>query len=119
MFVEYTEKSTLDAFGHTVGDFNDRRYVKSVPIGAQVLSEDGRTVSLRFAETLEDGYYRVVVTTDVQTTSGQAFIPADPSAILQEVFFEVELGASVAGVVPQPTNSQQAGNVVQVNKHGM
>ncbi len=53
MFVEYTEKRTVDAFGNTVGDFVDRKYVKTVPIGAQVLSDDGRTVSLRFAETLK------------------------------------------------------------------
>ncbi len=58
----------------------------------------------------------MVVTTGVKTTSGLSFIPVDPNSILQEVFFEVELGASVAGVIPQPTNAVQAGGNVTVTQ---
>ncbi len=98
--VEYSEK----------GDFSD---VVSVPIGYRDLDSKGRVVTVRFAEALKDGRYRVVVTTNLLNTSGQPFLPIDPSATQQTVEFDLELGGHVIAVVPQPIDSSNPSGILR------
>ncbi|QEG38917.1 tandem-95 repeat protein [Roseimaritima ulvae] len=70
-----------------------------------------RTVITRFAEPLDDGRYRVEVfgvdipeqgITAVRDTDGDPLVPRVSGSDSDNIDFELELGARVVGVVPQP-----------------
>lgn len=81
----------------------------TVPIGFAGVDDSGRSVTLRFADNLADGFYQLAVTTELTTIFGAPFEPnfpePDPSdaALMRDVIsFELELGAKVTAVVVQP-----------------
>ncbi|MFG0266004.1 MAG: cell surface protein, partial [Rhodopirellula sp. JB055] len=83
-------------------------------LGFEGDQSDGRVVVARFAETLADDRYRIVISGYDDTTtgvvalrdaSGQAVTPAepdDPQRPAVNIDFEIEVGPKVVAVVPQP-----------------
>ncbi|CAN0414884.1 unnamed protein product, partial [Hapterophycus canaliculatus] len=72
-------------------------------------SKSEEWVLLRFAETLDDGFYRIVLTSGIQGDDGSSsateslsFSSSVDGSDFQEVLFEVELGPQVVAVVPTP-----------------
>ncbi len=83
-----------------------------VPVGYAGLDDTGRTVTLRFAENLQDGFFQLSVTSELTSVFGVPFLPnfpepvaGDPSLVREVVSFEVELGGKVVAVVPQPVDA--------------
>lgn len=81
-----------------------------------------RVVTARFASALEDGSYRVEVfgsavatagVSALENSDGVAFSPDDPLSDRESYDFEVELGAKVSAVVPQPIVRDAAGQLTQ------
>lgn len=85
-------------------------------------SASGREVAMRFAQPLGDGRYRVEVFGEdipaenifaVRKTDGDTFDPAESGSDRDIIDFELELGARVVAVVPQPTERDAAGTLTQ------
>ncbi len=66
----------------------------------------GRIVTFRFGEALQDGFYRIQVDSDLANVAGLV-------ATNQTVDFELALGARVTSVVPQPIRRAADGTLVQ------
>jgi hypothetical protein len=93
-------------------DFNDP--IQPGFLGFEGDQSGGRVVVARFAETLADDRYRIVISGYDDTTSGvvalrdasgQAVTPAqpdDPQRPAVNIDFEIEVGPKVVAVVPQP-----------------
>ncbi len=84
----------------------------AVPIGFTGLDDSGRSVTMRFAENLADGFYQLAVTTELTTGLGVPFHPNfpepdpnNPSLMRDVISFELELGARVTSVVVQPVEN--------------
>jgi hypothetical protein len=84
------------------------------------LGENDRTVVARFAQPLPDSRYRVEVfgvadslrgIQPLRQTSGEAFAPAQTGTPSDAVDFELELGARVLSVVPQPIERLASGQL--------
>ncbi len=84
------------------------------------LGENDRTVVARFAQPLPDSRYRVEVfgvadpargITPLRQTSGEAFAPSISGLPSDSVDFELELGARVLSVVPQPIVRDASGQL--------
>lgn len=95
--VQYSETGSFDS------DAQD------VPIGFIGLDDSGRSVTLRFAENLGDGFYQLSVTSELKSIFDIAYapnfptaVPGDPSLERDVISFELELGAKVTSVVAQP-----------------
>ncbi len=92
------------------------------------LGDSTRIVIARFSSDLPDDQYRISISGFDQTNIGQVSLrntlgerfqaanPPDSSSPTQEVFFNVELGARVVAVVPQPvtTTTSPTGTVTRV-----
>ena len=82
---------------------------RPVTIGHRGLDDSGRNVTVRFAENLEDGFYQVSVSSALTSELGIPFapnfpepVPGDPDLVREVISYEIELGAKVVAVVPQP-----------------
>ena len=82
--------------------------------------EDQRIVVARFAEPLADGRYRIEVFGEGVPASdgspllaldGTPFAPFDPNTNRDTFDFELELGAKVLAVVPQPVDLNDDGSI--------
>ena len=115
LYVQYTEHATTNAFGFEVGDFpvpnlaDPDSDASLVPVGHYAINDASNQVTLRFANRLRDGHYRVVITEGVtgddnstSVVEASPFLPSVEGASQQEVHFQVELGAGVVSIVPQP-----------------
>ena len=77
-------------------------------------------VTVRFASTLPDDQYQIIVGTGFKNLAGQVYDDTDTSGVdTQTLKFRLDLGAQVTAVVPQPitrTNGvlSQAYNVIEV-----
>ncbi|TWU60075.1 Matrixin [Rubripirellula tenax] len=93
-----------------------------VPIGYVGLDSAGRNAVLRFAENLKDGFYQLSITTELTSSFGVPFLPSSPEPVpgnplltREVIAFEVELGAKVIAVVPQPiVGSTPTANQIEV-----
>jgi hypothetical protein len=81
----------------------------AVPIGFIGLDDSGRSVTMRFAENLRDGFYQLAVTSELTSIFGVPFkpnfpgpVPGDPSLVRDVISFELELGAKITAIVSQP-----------------
>jgi VCBS repeat-containing protein len=92
------------------GQFGDANDVTITP-GYIGFNETDRIVVTRFAEALPDDFYRIdVFATDdaaagvvgLRDVDGNLLQPTDPASNKETVFFDLELGARVSAVVPQP-----------------
>lgn len=132
VYLQFTETSRRNAFGFTVGNFPEPNFTNPasdptlVPIGFRELDVDGNQLTLRFAETLRDGYYRLVITnavtgddTSTPLVESLAFNPGAGSGNRQIIDFEIEVGAQVVSVVPTPVDVVQdsAARTVNVTEH--
>lgn len=108
------DASTLDAIRITRaggdGQFGDANDVVVTP-GYIGFTETNRVVVTRFADALPDDFYRIDVlasddpalgTVGLRDVNGDLLQPSDPNASQETMFFELELGARVTAVVPQP-----------------
>ncbi len=86
----------------TIGDQNDQ----TVAPGFLGVDSQGRVVTFRFGSTLQDGFYRITVDSDLANVAGLTATP-------QTVDFELALGARVTSVVPQPIRRAANGTLVQ------
>ncbi|MFK7736414.1 MAG: GEVED domain-containing protein [Pirellulaceae bacterium] len=77
------------------------------------LGDTDREVIVRFADPLPDDRYRIEIlgqgTRTLRNVNGEAF----NCAISQSVAFELDLGAQVESVVPQPVTRSDSGQLVQ------
>lgn len=92
------------------GQFGDDNDVVVTP-GYIGFSETERIVVTRFADALPDDFYRIdVLATDdpdagtfgLRDVNGNLLEPLDPNSDRETLFFNLELGARVSAVVPQP-----------------
>ena len=89
------------------GAFN----VEDVVIGVIDADDSGRGLAIRFADNLKDGFYQLSITTELLDIAGVSYVPRSPVPVPGDVTgllrrdvisFEVETGAKVTAVVPQP-----------------
>ncbi|MCH1438681.1 MAG: hypothetical protein L7W43_03435, partial [Rubripirellula sp.] len=87
--------------------------VEEVSIGVIDPDDSGRGLAIRFADNLKDGYYQLSITTELQDGNGVSYVPRSPvpvpgdaTGLLRRdvISFEVETGAKITAVVPQPIN---------------
>ena len=87
--------------------------VEEVSIGVIDPDDSGRGLAIRFADNLKDGYYQLSITTELQDINGVSYVPRSPvpvpgdaTGLLRRdvISFEVETGAKITAVVPQPIN---------------
>ncbi len=75
IYLQFTEASEINQYGFEVGKFTTPVFTGStpdpslVPIGYRELDRDGNQLTLRFAKTLRDGFYRLVITDKVVGTT--------------------------------------------------
>lgn len=79
-------------------------------------------VVIRFAETLPDDRYRLELfatdqpgVTAIRNTTGDRLTPAVPGTDRDQLVFELDLGAQVVAVVPQPITRNAAGKLTQAH----
>ncbi|RMF42903.1 MAG: hypothetical protein D6753_06420, partial [Planctomycetota bacterium] len=86
------------------------------------LDDTGRVVTMRFAETLPDDLYRIEVFGEdipaqgivaLRNIKGEKLKPRFAGTDRDTILFDLELGAQVVAVVPQPVTTQADGTVVQ------
>ena len=71
LYVQYTEHATSNAFGFEVGDFPEPNLADPasddslLSVGHYAINDASNQVTLRFADPLRDGFYRVVITEGV------------------------------------------------------
>ncbi len=122
------DPSTLSAIRITGsggdGDFTNGNETQITP-GYIGLGDSTRIVIARFSSDLPDDQYRVSISGFDQTELGQVSLrntlgerfqaanPPDAAAPSQELFFNIELGAKVVAVVPQPVTGTGAARVQQ------
>ncbi|NND99694.1 MAG: hypothetical protein HKN47_20440, partial [Pirellulaceae bacterium] len=91
-----------------------------VQIGFLGLDDSGRIATLRFAENLNDGFYQLSVDSSLLSLTPLPFSPNFPQPVVgsttlvrEVISFELELGARVTAVVPQPIvgGVQQSGKI--------
>lgn len=77
------------------------------------LGDNAHEVIVRFAEALPDDKYRIEIlgqgTRTLRNVSGQAF----NSGVSRSVAFELDLGAQIESIVPQPVSRNATGQLVQ------
>ncbi|MDX1927405.1 MAG: VWA domain-containing protein, partial [Pirellulaceae bacterium] len=77
------------------------------------LGDNNHEVIVRFAESLPDDKYRIEIlgqgTRTLRNVNGQAF----NSGVSRSVAFELDLGAQIESIVPQPVTRNAAGQLVQ------
>ncbi len=77
------------------------------------LGDNDHEVILRFAEALPDDKYRIEIlgqgTRTLRNVNGQAF----NSGVSRSVAFELDLGAQIESIVPQPVTRNSSGQLVQ------
>ncbi|MBM4001407.1 MAG: tandem-95 repeat protein [Planctomycetes bacterium] len=82
-------------------------------------------ILLRFAETLPDDMYRLeIFSTDnvpqgiraLRNASGDVFQPTDPATDRETLYFDLDLGAQIRAVVPQPVARDANNRLVQQDK---
>ncbi|WP_164101630.1 tandem-95 repeat protein [Candidatus Laterigemmans baculatus] len=109
---EDLDPSTLDGIRITRaggnGQLGDADDVVVEP-GYIGFGETNRVVVARFAEALPDDLFQIDIfaedgsgTVALRDVDGNAFQPSDPNATRESLYFDLELGARVVGVVPQP-----------------
>ena len=85
-------------------------------------AQNENEVSVRFAESLPDDSYRIEVfgfddtnlgVRALRNTDGDVFMPSDPNTRSDIIEFDINLGALVESVVPQPVVRQADGSLVQ------
>lgn len=85
--------------------------VKDVVIGVIDADDSGRGLTMRFADNLKDGFYQLSITTQLEDLTGVSYVPRSPvpvpgdaTGLLRRdvISFEVETGAKITSVVPQP-----------------
>lgn len=91
-----------------------------VPIGSVELGDFSNEVIVRFAENLPNDMYTISLiggdtnSLSLKNRDGKAFYnPDGPDYDLQEVKFELQLGAQVTAVVPQPVVRNTSGGLEQ------
>ncbi len=76
------------------------------------LGDNGRDVIVRFAETLPDDKYRIEIlgqgVRTLRNTKGEAF----NSGVSRSIAFELDLGAQIESIVPQPVTRNSSGQLV-------
>ncbi|GIX00190.1 MAG: hypothetical protein KatS3mg111_3522 [Pirellulaceae bacterium] len=106
------------------GSFTDGDEVVITP-GWIGFGESDRVVIMRFAETLPDDLYRIEVfaeddpdqgITAVRNIKGETLKPRFPGTDRDTLLFDLELGAQVIAVVPQPVTVQPGGTLVQARE---
>ena len=95
---------------------------EQVAIGFIGLDDSQRIATLRFAENLADGFYQLSITSELQSTSLLPFAPnfpqpveGDPTLEREVISFEIELGAKVISVVPQPIDTNGTARLDQID----
>ena len=122
---QFLDVSSLDGIRITRsggdGDFSDGDEQVIVP-GWIGFGESDRIIKVRFAEPLPDDAYSVEVfgvdipaegITAVTNLNGEPLRPRLSGTDRDTMFFDLELGAQVVAVVPQPITSQPGGTVTQ------
>ncbi|MDB4634476.1 hypothetical protein OAG76_03630, partial [Rubripirellula sp.] len=98
--------------------------VENVVIGVIDPDDSGRGLAIRFADNLKDGFYQLSITTQLQDITGVSYVPRSPVPVPGDatgslrrdvISFEVETGAKITGVVPQPlSGGAQSLNTIDV-----
>lgn len=103
------------------GDFTDGDEVTITP-GFIGFGDSDRVVVARFAESLPDDMYRVEVfgtdipaegITAVRNVDGTPLEPRIAGTDRDTIFFDLELGANIVAIVPQPTSRAAGGSLSQ------
>jgi parallel beta-helix repeat protein/VCBS repeat-containing protein len=98
--------------------------VEDVVIGVIDPDDSGRGLAIRFADNLKDGFFQLSITTQLQDITGVSYVPRSPVPVPGDatgslrrdvISFEVETGAKITGVVPQPlSGGAQSLNTIDV-----
>ncbi|MFP6673836.1 MAG: hypothetical protein VB878_02050, partial [Pirellulaceae bacterium] len=107
----------------TDGLFDTADDLRVVPgyIGGNTAPNENE-ILLRFAENLQDDLYRVQVfgADDIpnnilalRNSFGEVFTPSGVDTDRQTIFFNLDLGAQIQAIIPQPTTRDANGNLVQ------
>jgi hypothetical protein len=107
----------------TDGAFDTADDVRVVPgfIGGNTAPNQNE-ILIRFAETLPDDQYRVEVfgvddipnsIVALRNAFDEVFTPSGADTDRQVIFFDLDLGAQIQAIIPQPTSRNGAGEIVQ------
>ncbi|MEM7315099.1 MAG: LEPR-XLL domain-containing protein, partial [Planctomycetota bacterium] len=87
---------------------------ESVNVGFIGLGANENEVVARFADTLEDGTYEIVVGSGLRNTDGNPFGGSiNSSGTTFSLSFRLDLGAQIKSIVPQPITRDAAGDLEQ------